>query len=127
MLFSAVIAFSPIRRLDLYNNFRCNRQYGRSDFTTFQVIILVIIFSGIRGLYQGIIITQLATNWLTIGVIARLIAMFITAYLMVHFDLLRVLVERLFFLSGCSLNVLLVFTKGDSLLRNELNPVILPN
>ena len=36
----------------------------------FQVVLLVIIFSGIRGLYQGIIITQLATNWLTIGVVA---------------------------------------------------------
>ncbi len=88
---------------------------------TFQVILLVIIFSGIRGLYQGIIITQLATNWLTIGVIARLIAMFITAYLFVHFDYITSVSGAIIFLVGMLVECLVSIYKGNLFLRKELN------
>lgn len=77
-------------------------------------------------MYQGIIITQLATNWLTIGVVARLIAMFITAYLMVNFNFITSVSGAIIFLVGMLIECLVSVYKGDSLLRNGLHPVDSP-
>ncbi|MGI8386213.1 multi antimicrobial extrusion protein MatE [Robertmurraya sp. P23] len=43
---------------------------------TFLVLSGVILFSGLRCLYQGVIIEQLETKWITIGVVIRLLGMF---------------------------------------------------
>lgn len=86
---------------------------------TFKVITFVIIFSGIRGIYQGVIINQLETKWLTIGVIARLIAMFTVAYLLVVFDYITSASGRLIFLTGMIVECLVSVYKGHSLVNNQ--------
>ncbi|WP_203247600.1 hypothetical protein [Sporosarcina beigongshangi] len=126
MLISLVIAFSPLGHWIYTTIFGATANMVGAVSLAFKVIILVIIFSGIRGLYQGIIITQLATNWLTIGVIARLIAMFITAYLMVSYDFITSASGAIIFLVGMFIECLVSIYKGDSLLRNGLDPVDSP-
>ena len=121
MLLSAAVAFSPIGDWMYTNIFGATPDMVEAISITFQVVLLVIIFSGIRGLYQGIIITQLATNWLTIGVIARLIAMFITAYLFVHFDYITSVSGAIIFLVGMLVECLVSVYKGNLFLRKELN------
>lgn len=126
MLISLVIAFSPLGHWIYTTIFGATANMVGAVSLAFKVIILVIIFSGIRGLYQGIIITQLATNWLTIGVVARLIAMFITAYLMVSYDFITSASGAIIFLVGMLIECLVSIYKGDSLLRNGLDPVDSP-
>lgn len=126
MLISTVIAFSPLGQWIYTTIFGATANMVGAVSLAFKVIILVIIFSGIRGLYQGIIITQLATNWLTIGVVARLIAMFITAYLMVSYDFITSVSGAIIFLVGMLIECLVSIYKGDSLLRNGLHPVDSP-
>jgi progressive ankylosis protein len=121
MLLSAAVAFSPIGGWMYTNIFGATPDMVKAISVTFQVVLLVIIFSGIRGLYQGIIITQLATNWLTIGVVARLIAMFIAAYLFVHFDYITSVSGAIIFLVGMLVECLVSVYKGNLFLRKELN------
>lgn len=123
MLISSVIAFSPLGKWIYIDIFGATNDMVEAISITFKVIILVIVFSGIRGLYQGIIITQLATNWLTIGVVARLAAMFLTAYLFVVFDLISSASGAIIFLIGMLIECLVSVYKGDSLLRKGLNVV----
>jgi progressive ankylosis protein len=126
MLISVIIAFSPLGHWIYTTIFGATPNMVDAISLAFKVIILVVVFSGIRGLYQGIIITQLATNWLTIGVIARLIAMFITAYLMVKYDFITSVSGAIIFLVGMFIECLVSVYKGDSLLRKGLKPVDSP-
>src|SRR5690625_2714802 len=100
MSISTVIAFSPIGTWLYTNAFNANSHMVDAISITYKVISLVIIFSGIRGLYQGVIINQLATNWLTIGVVARLVAMFTVSSLFVVFDYITSVSGALIFLTG---------------------------
>ena len=121
LLISVGVAFSPVGDWIYMTVFGATVDMVKAISITFQVVILVIIFSGIRGLYQGIIITQLATNWLTIGVVARLVAMFATAYLFVHFDYITSVSGAIIFLVGMLIECAVSVYKGDSLLRKKLN------
>ena len=116
------MAFSPIGQNGCARAiFGATPDMVKAISLTFKVAILVIIFSGIRGLYQGIIITQLATNWLTVGVIARLIAMFITAYLFVYFDHITSVSGAIIFLVGMFVECFVSVYRGNLFLRKELN------
>lgn len=119
MFISTVIAFSPISTWLYTKVFNANSHMVEAISITYKVISIVIIFSGIRGLYQGLIINKLATNWLTIGVVARLIAMFTAAYLFVTFEYITSVNGALIFLIGMLIECAISFYKGNSLLKNE--------
>lgn len=120
MIISAIIAFSPLGKWLYLNIFGATDQMVKVIAVTFQALLLVIILSGIRGLYQGIIIIQLATNWLTIGVIARLIAMFLASYLFIRFDFITSLTGAIIFLIGMLIECLVSVYKGNDILNKEL-------
>lgn len=119
MLISAVIAFTPLG-IWLYTTiFGATSDMVGAISLTFKVVILVTIFSGIRGLYQGIIINQLATNWLTIGVVTRLFGMFVVAYFMVSFNYITSVSGAYIFLTGMIIECVVSVYKGHALLKNN--------
>ena len=120
MIVSAVIAFSPLGDWLYLNIFGATKQMVPAIAYTFQALLLVIVLSGIRGLYQGIIIIQHATNWLTIGVITRLIAMFVTAYLFTYFDYITSVSGALIFLVGMLVECIVSVYKGSHILNHEM-------
>src|SRR5690625_2162326 len=120
MFISTIIAFSPIGPWLYTSVFNANEHMVDAISITYKVISIVIIFSGIRGLYQGIIINQLASNWLTIGVVARLIAMFTISFLFVTFDFITSVSGAFIFLTGMFIECVVSVYKGNSLLRNKI-------
>src|SRR5690625_1530688 len=120
MSLSTIVAFSPIGPWLYTNVFNANDHMVEAISITYKVISIVIIFSGIRGLYQGIIINQLATNWLTVGVVARLVGMFSISYLFVALDYITSVSGALIFLTGMFIECAVSVYKGNSLLRNEI-------
>ncbi|WP_281414138.1 multi antimicrobial extrusion protein MatE [Lederbergia ruris] len=86
---------------------------------TFKVITLVVIFSGIRGIYQGFMINQLETKWITIGVVLRLIAMLVVAYIFITTDRVTSMVGALIFLVGMLVEMLISVWRGQRLLRRQ--------
>lgn len=121
MVISSIIAFTSLGDWMYVKMFNATPDMVNAISITFQVLIIVIIFSGIRGLYQGIIIRQLATNWLTIGVIVRLAAMFLLAFLFILFDYITSVSGALIFLLGMLIECIVSVYKGNSLLKTELN------
>lgn len=86
---------------------------------TFKVITLVVIFSGIRGIYQGFMINQLETKWITIGVVLRLIAMLVVAYIFITTDRVTSMVGALIFLVGMLVEMMISVWRGQRLLRRQ--------
>jgi len=119
ILIGGVIAFTPLGDWSYRNIFNASPDMVSAISVTFKVIIAVIIFSGIRGLYQGIIINQLATNWLTIGVITRLISMFLISFLFITFDYVTSVSGALIFLFGMIIECVVSVYKGNNLLNNN--------
>lgn len=123
MAICATIAFTPIGLWMYLNIFNATSDMAKVISVTFKVIAIVIIFSGIRGIYQGIIISQLATNWLTIGVVARLIAMFLVSYLFVFFNSITSVSGAFIFLVGMLVECIISIYKGSRLLKRPLKNV----
>lgn len=120
MSLSTIIAFSPIGPWMYTNFFNADDNMVDAISITYKVISIVIILSGIRGLYQGVIIQQLATNWLTIGVVVRLIGMFIISGLLIALDYVTSVSGALIFLTGMLIECGISVYKGLSLLKHEI-------
>ncbi|MCJ7839778.1 multi antimicrobial extrusion protein MatE [Lederbergia sp. NSJ-179] len=88
---------------------------------TFKVITLVVIFSGIRGIYQGFMINQLETKWITIGVVLRLLAMLFVAYVFIQTDRVTSMVGALIFLIGMIIEMVISVWRGQRLLWKQKN------
>src|SRR5699024_10287649 len=80
---------------------------------------VVIIFSGIRGLYQGVIIKHLETQWLTLGVVVRLLVMLFVAFLFVTFQAVTAMSGAILFLIGMFIECIISLWKGHSLLKKN--------
>ncbi|SDL83016.1 hypothetical protein [Sediminibacillus halophilus] len=116
---SMVMAFSSIGDWVYIQFFNADENMIHTISEAFTVIALVIIFSGIRGIYQGIIINHLQTKWLTIGVVIRLVAMFVIAYLFVEFDYVKSVSGSIIFLTGMIMECGISVWKGKQILATH--------
>ncbi|WP_173917219.1 multi antimicrobial extrusion protein MatE [Halobacillus sp. Marseille-Q1614] len=114
-----LMIYSPFGDWVYVHLFNASENMVHTISETFKVILFVIIFSGIRGLYQGVIINQLETKWLTIMVIIRLAAMFIAAYLFVVFDYVTSATGAILFLTGMLIECLISIWKGQKILNTS--------
>ncbi|PPA69927.1 multi antimicrobial extrusion protein MatE [Jeotgalibacillus proteolyticus] len=116
---SMLMSFTPLEDWVYIRLFNAHENMVTTISTTFKVTVLVIIFSGIRGIYQGIIIKQLATQWLSIMVVIRLFAMFLASYLFVLFGYVTSMTGAWIFLIGMMIECLISVWKGKELLKTH--------
>lgn len=74
-ILSLIIGYSPIGELFFLNILGVKDHMLEPTMSAYRVLMFVTIFSGIRCLYHGVIISNLRTKWLTIGMVMRLIIM----------------------------------------------------
>lgn len=98
--------------------FNADENMVKTISLTFLVISFVLLPSGIRGIYQGIIINHLETKWLTIGVIVRLVAMFIVSYFLVIMNYITSAGGALIFLVGMTIECIISVWKGHLILKD---------
>ncbi|WP_231686999.1 hypothetical protein [Bacillus sp. JCM 19034] len=67
MLFSATIAYTPIGPWIFEHIFGAEQAMIGQIVEVYQILIIVTFFSAIRCLFQGVIIFNRQTKWLTIG------------------------------------------------------------
>ncbi|SDO32756.1 hypothetical protein [Halobacillus aidingensis] len=115
--FSLTMAFTSFGDWVYMNLFNADANMVDTISDTFAIILFVIIFSGIRGLYQGVIINHLETKWLTIMVVIRLIIMFLVAYSFVYFDYITSLSGAILFLVGMFIECIISVWKGHGILK----------
>lgn len=126
MILCAMIGFTPLGEWLYIQLFNATPDMVKAINSAFLVITLVIICSAFRSFYQGIIISQLATNWLTIGVVIRLVGMFLVSYLFVSLDLISSATGSWMFFTGMFIEGAVSVYKGEQLLRTEYSKMTSP-
>ncbi|WP_077622507.1 hypothetical protein [Sediminibacillus massiliensis] len=116
ILISFMIGFTAVGDWMFIHLFNADANMVDTISLTFRWIALVIIFSGIRGIYQGVIINHHETNWLTIGVVIRLAVMFLVAFWFVSTNRVHSMAGAAIFLTGMIVECMISAWKGHRLL-----------
>ncbi|MCI2255231.1 multi antimicrobial extrusion protein MatE [Domibacillus sp. PGB-M46] len=117
----ALIGYTPLGHFTFIHLFNTDETMLASVTSTFRVITFVIFFSGLRCLYQGIIINHFETKWVTIGVVVRLFGMFLVAYYFVwsgHVN--HSIVGAIIFLTGMAIECIISVWRGHRIVKKEM-------
>ncbi len=118
---SAIIGFTKLGDWLFIYGFNAETASMNSLKVTFLVLAAVIIFSGLRCLYQGIIINQLETKWVTVGVIIRLAGMFaVASYLVYAHHANTSTAGAIIFLIGMGIECLVSVWRGQKIAGSSL-------
>ncbi|MEH7118495.1 multi antimicrobial extrusion protein MatE [Neobacillus vireti] len=116
--FCSLIGFTRLGDWVFIYGFHASADSVSSLKVTFLVLAVVILLSGLRGLYQGVIIKQLETKWISVGVIIRLIGMFGLAVSFIHFGLANTSAAgAVIFLAGMAIECLVSVWRGQTIVR----------
>jgi len=83
----------------------------------YRILMFVSIFSGLRCLYHGVIISHFRTKWLTIGMVIRLAAMYALSLYFIHRGVDSSTIGAIIFLSGMIIEAAVSFLEGRLLVR----------
>ena len=121
MLICMLISCSPLGDWMFTHFFNAEPANLPALMNTFKVLAVVILLSGIRTLYQGIMINHLETKWVTYGVIIRLVGMIIIAlYFTYYADFLTSIAGAIIFLTGMLIECVISVWRGTRLIQTEL-------
>jgi Na+-driven multidrug efflux pump len=127
-LVCVILGFTPLGEWVFIHAFNAEPVSLDSLLATFRVISLVIIFSGLRCLYQGIIINHLETKWVTIGVIIRLAGMFLVACYFIFTDqVASSMAGAVIFLTGMAIECIASVWRGHSIMKSapaDIGPLL---
>lgn len=112
-----ILGFTPIGDWVFVQWFNAEPNMVKTVSNTFKILTIVMVLSGIRGIYEGIIIREKKTKWLTIMVVVRLATMFIASYLFVASGYITSLTGAMIFLIGMAVESVISVWKGQSLLN----------
>ena len=122
MFLCILISFSPLGEWMFTQFFNAEPENIPVLMNTFKLLAVVILLSGIRTLYQGIMINHLETKWVTYGVIIRLIGMITIALYFIHYaELLSSIAGAIIFLTGMLIECVISVWRGNRL--NKAEPV----
>lgn len=114
-----ILGFTPLGEWVFIHAFNADTVSLDSLLATFRVISLVIFFSGLRCLYQGIIINHLETKWVTIGVIIRLAGMLLVAnYLIFTGQVASSMAGAVIFLTGMAIECIVSVWRGHFIMKS---------
>lgn len=115
-----IISYTPIGSWLYIHVFNANTDMVQAISETYKILSIVMIFSGIRGVYQGLIINDHSTKWLTIGVVSRLIGMLVLSSVFVKIGFITSMSGAFLFLFGLLIECFISFYKGHSLLKHDI-------
>lgn len=73
---SVIIGWTPAGQLLFRSVFGVKEQLLAATVQVYQVLAFLYVLTSLRGLFQGLIINQLRTGWMTVGMMVRVAAMF---------------------------------------------------
>jgi len=79
LLFGASVAYTPFGHWVFRGAFGADPAVAGEAIRSYYALMFLSVFSGIRCLYQGVIIYKMRTRWLTIAMVFRLAGMFLLA------------------------------------------------
>jgi hypothetical protein len=114
----ALICYSPLGEMVFYHFFGVSEDLVEPMVNVYKILMFVSIFSSLRCMYQGIIIYNMRTKWLTIGMIFRLVVMYLLSLYFIHTNSVHSgQVGAIIFLSGMMVEAVVSIWEGRSLLK----------
>ncbi|MBD2867163.1 multi antimicrobial extrusion protein MatE [Paenibacillus arenilitoris] len=117
MLMGLVISYTPLGTFIFQGVFGVGEDNVGDVLLVYRVLMFVSLFSGIRCFYQGIIIYNLRTKWLTIGMAIRLAGMYALSLYFIHTGVTSGVVGAIIFLFGMMIEAAVSFSEGRVLAR----------
>lgn len=113
-----IFSYTPLGELLFAKLFGVDDDMLHAIIDVFRILMFVSIFSGIRCLYHGIIISNMRTKWLTIGMAIRLVAMYLLSLYFIQTNgVTSGRVGAIIFLFGMAIEAALSFWEGSKLAR----------
>jgi Na+-driven multidrug efflux pump len=117
MAVGGAISYTPLGEWLFLYAFGVNPELLPAIIDVYRVLMFVAVFSGLRCLFHGIIISHLRTKWLTIGMIVRLVAMYLLSLYYIRTGVHSGTVGAIIFLTGMIIEALVAVWEGTKLLR----------
>ncbi|MDG0813644.1 multi antimicrobial extrusion protein MatE [Cohnella rhizosphaerae] len=117
LAFGATIGYTPVGTLVFAGAYGAERDVADAAVGVYHVLMFLSIFSGIRCLYQGIIIYKMKTRWLTIGMVFRLGGMFLMAQYIQHIGVTSSMQGAVIFVFGMMIEAFVSWLEGRNLAR----------
>ncbi|RXZ82253.1 multi antimicrobial extrusion protein MatE [Paenibacillaceae bacterium] len=113
----ALICYTPLGTAIFQGVFGVHKDNVDSVINVYRVLMFVSLFSGLRCLYQGVIIYHMRTKWLTIGMGIRLAGMYLLSLYFIHQGVTSGTVGAYIFLFGMIIEAVVSYIEGRSLVR----------
>ncbi|MGM7722399.1 multi antimicrobial extrusion protein MatE [Metabacillus sp. Hm71] len=121
MIVAGTIAYTPAGKWIFSTFFGADSNMIVQIVDVYQILIIVTFFSAIRCLFQGVIILNRQTKWLTIGMIIRLIVMYGLSLLFIRSGNINAQTGAIIFLSGMIVECLISFIEGRALVKKMVD------
>ncbi|CAG7650703.1 multi antimicrobial extrusion protein MatE [Paenibacillus allorhizosphaerae] len=116
-LIGGLISYTPVGPWVFLHLFGADEQLVGPMVNVYRVLMFVSIFSGIRCIFHGIIIFNMRTKWLTIGMLIRLAGMYALSLYFIKTGVTSGAVGAIIFLTGMIIEAAVSFWEGRALLR----------
>lgn len=117
--FGFIIGFTPVGSMLFQNIFHPSYPLLQSGIEAYRVLMFVTVFSAIRSLYQGILIRNFHTKWLTLGMIVRLAVMYVSSLFFLHGQKeITSSNGAIIFLLGMAVEAMVSFVEGRRVVRS---------
>ncbi|MNI05097.1 hypothetical protein D3C73_580410 [compost metagenome] len=121
LILGGIISYTPVGEWVFIYVFGVEESLLEPIIHVYRILMFVSIFSGIRCLFHGIIIFNMRTKWLTIGMVIRLIAMYLLALYFITTDKVNSgQVGAIIFLVGMIIEATISVWEGRSLLKKVI-------
>lgn len=118
LLFGLFVAATPVGDWIFGGAFGADAEVEREAQHTYFALMFLSVFSGLRCLYQGIIIYKMRTRWLTIGMVFRLAGMFALSQYFLFVGVHSALQGATIFLFGMIIEATISWMEARRLLRD---------
>jgi Na+-driven multidrug efflux pump len=117
LFLSAIVAYTPLGYWSFSHLFGVAEQQMDDTMSVFRVLMWVIVFSGVRCMFHGIIISNFKTKWMTIGMVIRLIGMGLVSMYYISNGVESGVVGAVIFLVGMVIECIISVIEGMRLRR----------
>jgi progressive ankylosis protein len=116
-----LVSYTPLGKWVFLYLFGVEPELLEPILGVYRILMFVSIFSGLRCLFHGIIIFNMRTKWLTIGMAVRLAAMYLLSlYFISTNNVNSGKIGAIIFLVGMVIEAAVSLLEGRSLLRNHI-------
>jgi progressive ankylosis protein len=113
-----IICYSPLGTWLFLDVVGVQPEMLDSVLATYRILMFVSVFSSTRSLFHGILISNMQTKWLTIGMIVRLSVMYLFSLYFLHAsEVTHPRVGAIIFASGMAVEALVALREGRKLAR----------